>query len=277
MAMMRVTRAAADPASGDVAPRVSTLRLAIGYAVMFAALAATVVISFALGSSREPAPKATGIYRLDPPAPCLGGRIEVLQSGQFVDIAGESASSGNLQLDGRRLTGEVRCGNGSAAPLEATVAGEAGQRSLRGEVGGNPFRATFLRDRPESAEAAVASGKKLTPEELFGRLMLAIAVVIVAARSVGTLVGRIGQPRVMGEVLAGILLGPTLLGALLPGVQAYLFPPQVIPLLTPATRPSPCSPERPCPSLPSLCWPGSCWNAGCSSGGWEPWPWPRQH
>lgn len=155
----------------------------------------------------------------------------MLQSGQFVDIVGESGSGGNLELDGRRLTGEVRCGNGSAAPLQATVAGEDGRRSLRGEVGGNPFHATFLRDRPE---AAVASGKKLTPEELFGRLMLAIAVVIVAARSVGALAGRIGQPRVMGEILAGILLGPTLLGALLPGVQAYLFPPQVTPLLSAA-------------------------------------------
>jgi Kef-type K+ transport system membrane component KefB len=228
MAMMR---AAADPASGDTAPRVSTLRLAIGYTVMFVALAATVLISFALGSSRESAPKVTGIYHVDPPAPCLGGRIEVLQSGQFVDIAGESGSGGNLKLDGRRLTGDVRCGDGSAAPLQGTVAEEVGQRSLRGEVGGKPFHATFLRDRPETAEAAVASGKKLTPEELFGRLMLAIAVVIVAARAVGALAGRIGQPRVMGEVLAGILLGPTLLGALLPGVQAYLFPSQVIPLL----------------------------------------------
>ena len=43
--------------------------------------------------------------------------------------------------------------------------------------------------------------------------MLAIAAVILAARLVGSLIARFHQPRVMGEVLAGILLGPTLLGA----------------------------------------------------------------
>jgi Kef-type K+ transport system membrane component KefB len=114
------------------------------------------------------------------------------------------------------------------------VAGEAGDRSLSGEVGGHRFFATRIRDHPEPAEAEVASGEHLTPEALFGRLMLAIAAVIVAARAVGALAGRLGQPRVMGEVLAGILLGPTLLGGLLPGVQAYLFPPEVIPLLAAA-------------------------------------------
>jgi Kef-type K+ transport system membrane component KefB len=45
---------------------------------------------------------------------------------------------------------------------------------------------------------------------------------------------RIGQPPVMGEVLAGILLGPTLLGRIAPSVEHYLFPPFVIPLLTAA-------------------------------------------
>ena len=64
--------------------------------------------------------------------------------------------------------------------------------------------------------------------------MLAIAAVILAARLVGTVVARFGQPRVMGEVLAGILLGPTLLGALWPDAKNYLFPPDIIPLLSAA-------------------------------------------
>jgi len=221
-------------AAGGGGPRISGVRLVIGYAVMVAALAATLLGSFTLGSRLEPVPNAAGVYRLDPPAQCLGGRIEVWQSGRFTDIAGERGSGGSLELDGRRLTGKVGCADGSTAPLQATLAGEAGDRSLSGEVGGHRFRATRIRDHPEPAEAEVASGEHLTPEELFGRLMLAIAVVIVAARAVGALAGRLGQPRVMGEVLAGILLGPTLLGGLLPGVQAYLFPTQVIPLLSAA-------------------------------------------
>src|SRR5204863_3380995 len=49
---------------------------------------------------------------------------------------------------------------------------------------------------------------------------------------VRALIGRIGQPPVMGEVLAGILLGPTLLGTVWPSLQHYLFPSFVVPLLT---------------------------------------------
>jgi Kef-type K+ transport system membrane component KefB len=219
--------------SADIRPRISSLRLAIGYTVMVAALAATLLGSLTLGSRLESAPNAAGVYRLDPPAWCLGGQIEVRQSGRLTDIAGEQGSAGSLQADGRRLTGKVRCAEGSTAPLDATLAGGAGDRSLSGEIGGHRFRATLLRDRPQPATVA-ASGDHLTPEALFGRLMLAIAAVIVAARAVGALAATLGQPRVMGEVLAGILLGPTLLGALLPAIQAYLFPAQVIPLLSAA-------------------------------------------
>jgi hypothetical protein len=162
-------------ASADTGPRISSVRLAIGYAVMVAALAATLLGSFTLGSRLEPVPNAAGVYRLDPRAQCLGGQIEVWQSGRFTDIAGERGSGGSLELHGRRLTGKVGCADGSTAPLQATVAGEAGDRSLSGEVGGHRFRATLIRDHPEPAEPVVRSGEPLTPEELFGRLMLAIA------------------------------------------------------------------------------------------------------
>jgi Kef-type K+ transport system membrane component KefB len=54
--------------------------------------------------------------------------------------------------------------------------------------------------------------------------MLAIAAVLLAARLVGAATNRLSQPRVMGEVLAGILLGPTLLGAGLGLRPGHLFP-----------------------------------------------------
>src|SRR5215211_6919092 len=222
----------AKPASTDTGSRASSRRLAIGYAVMAAALAATLLGSLALGSHREPAVNAAGPYRLDSPSQCLGTQVEVRQSGRFAAIAGERGWSGRLEVDRPRLTGQVRCADGTTVSLQATVAGEADQRSLSGEIDGNRFRATFLRDHPDPAEAVAASGEPLAPEALFGRLMLAIAAVIVAARAVGALASKLGQPKVMGEVLAGVLLGPTLLGALVPGVQAHLFPAQVVPLLT---------------------------------------------
>ncbi len=60
---------------------------------------------------------------------------------------------------------------------------------------------------------------------------LAIAIVMLLARWAGSAMARIGQPRVMGEVLVGIALGPTLFGALLPRVQALLFPSDIIPFI----------------------------------------------
>ncbi|MER0245215.1 cation:proton antiporter, partial [Streptomyces sp. HSW2009] len=41
---------------------------------------------------------------------------------------------------------------------------------------------------------------------------------------------RLGQPRVIGEIAAGILLGPTLLGSVAPGVMDQLFPERVVPM-----------------------------------------------
>jgi len=56
-------------------------------------------------------------------------------------------------------------------------------------------------------------------------LTLQLAVVLAVCRVVGELFRRIHQPRVVGEMFAGIMLGPSLLGWLAPGVEAYLFPP----------------------------------------------------
>lgn len=57
-----------------------------------------------------------------------------------------------------------------------------------------------------------------------GRLLLQVIVVIIATRCVGLIFVRFRQPAVVGEVLAGILLGPTLLGWAAPGVQSFIFP-----------------------------------------------------
>jgi len=53
---------------------------------------------------------------------------------------------------------------------------------------------------------------------------------------VGTVTSRLGQPTVMGEVLAGILLGPTLLGVVWPAAKGYLFPADIVPLLSGAAQ-----------------------------------------
>lgn len=55
-------------------------------------------------------------------------------------------------------------------------------------------------------------------------LLLGLGLLLGAAHGLGALASRFGQPPVVGELLAGILLGPTLLGALAPGVQGLIFP-----------------------------------------------------
>jgi Kef-type K+ transport system membrane component KefB len=51
-----------------------------------------------------------------------------------------------------------------------------------------------------------------------------IALILTLARCCGWLASRIGQPAVVGEIVAGILLGPSLLGWLAPSSSAALFP-----------------------------------------------------
>jgi len=56
-------------------------------------------------------------------------------------------------------------------------------------------------------------------------------VVIVVARAIGSLFKYLQQPPVVGEVLAGILLGPSLLGRVAPAIEARLFPDSARPAL----------------------------------------------
>jgi len=55
-------------------------------------------------------------------------------------------------------------------------------------------------------------------------LLAQIAIILLCARVLGRAVGLIGQPKVVGEMAAGIMLGPSLLGWIAPGVSSALFP-----------------------------------------------------
>jgi Kef-type K+ transport system membrane component KefB len=78
-----------------------------------------------------------------------------------------------------------------------------------------------------SAGPAVAV---VAPDALL-HVLLALAVVVVLGRLLGRLFARVGQPPVIGEVIAGILLGPSLLGRVAPDVAGYVLPPSVAPAL----------------------------------------------
>lgn len=62
-------------------------------------------------------------------------------------------------------------------------------------------------------------------------LLLAMAAVIVVGRLLAPVFRAVGQPPVVGEVIAGIVLGPSLLGRLSPDAFRYILPADVAPLL----------------------------------------------
>ena len=54
--------------------------------------------------------------------------------------------------------------------------------------------------------------------------LLSLAILLGLARVLGELAARYRQPMVLGEILAGVILGPTVLGAVSPELFSYLFP-----------------------------------------------------
>lgn len=71
--------------------------------------------------------------------------------------------------------------------------------------------------------ATTAPGTVSTAAFDIAKVLIAIAVVVAVARLVGSAFVRIRQPRVIGEIVAGIMLGPTLLGAIAPDAAEWLF------------------------------------------------------
>jgi Kef-type K+ transport system membrane component KefB len=64
------------------------------------------------------------------------------------------------------------------------------------------------------------------------KVLLALTVITVTARLMGWIFSRVGQPAVIGEVVGGILLGPSLFGRIAPEAAAFALPPDAAPLLS---------------------------------------------
>ena len=62
-------------------------------------------------------------------------------------------------------------------------------------------------------------------------VLLALVIIVIAARVLGAMFGLLHQPQVMGEVVAGLLLGPSFLGWLAPLVSSQLLPQTIAPFL----------------------------------------------
>src|SRR6266849_9360609 len=73
--------------------------------------------------------------------------------------------------------------------------------------------------------AALASGSQLQHVDRTTTVFVAeILLMLLVGRLLGELMQRVGQPAVLGQLLAGILLGPTVLGNLWPQAHQAIFP-----------------------------------------------------
>ena len=89
---------------------------------------------------------------------------------------------------------------------------------------------TLTAPAPAVVEATSGAAAVMVPNTLL-HVLLALAAVVLTGRLLGRLFARIGQPPVIGEVIGGILLGPSLLGRVAPDIASYVLPSSVAPFL----------------------------------------------
>jgi Kef-type K+ transport system membrane component KefB len=198
-----------------------------------------------------PKPRApgniAGQYKLSPRSTCFGGLLELDGSGSSYTAVAKTGDLGPLKYNNQTglLTGDIACRRGGHARFKATAV----DRNLNNATVIPLDLATAVPPAPGAPPAAPGanpvfttpaglppSGEKFTAvkaRESFGHLvavfLLAVAIVMLVARLFGAAAVKVSQPRVMGEVVAGIALGPTIFGWLAPGLQAAVFPTDILP------------------------------------------------
>jgi Kef-type K+ transport system membrane component KefB len=92
------------------------------------------------------------------------------------------------------------------------------------------FGADLSAPRAADVDSLITATSKLRMDALM-HLLLALAVIIITARGLAALCVKLNQPPVIGEVIAGLMLGPSLLGRIAPSAAAYVLPPSGAPFL----------------------------------------------
>lgn len=72
----------------------------------------------------------------------------------------------------------------------------------------------------------------MNPDVMITHLVGASALIVLVAHLAGWAARRVGQPYIVGQLVAGIALGPSLLGEISPSLRATLFPPAIAPVLS---------------------------------------------
>jgi len=185
-----------------------------------------------------------GTYALSPASTCFGSSFSIHGTGAVARLySSNDELLGPVTYSTRTagVFGDVKCVKGGIARMTAT----ANDLQLQ-KVTVIPLNtATPVPSTASSAKPALTTPSGLSPagekftatkqrsdfNKLVAAVFLSIAIVLIVARLFGAVAIRIGQPRVMGEVIAGLCLGPSLLGAISPNLQATFFPTDVLPAL----------------------------------------------
>src|SRR5947209_5396481 len=64
----------------------------------------------------------------------------------------------------------------------------------------------------------------MTPVQLSVTFFLQMFLILASCRAIGLLAKRVGQPQVVGEMIAGVVIGPSLFGLIVPASQPVIFP-----------------------------------------------------
>ena len=183
------------------------------------------------------------VYKLSPRSTCFGGRWSSTAAARATTVKANGKTLGTVaynkehrrahrrrrvhaRRDGpasRAVAVDRNLNNVTLIPLDVatpakppagaapTADGEAGAHHALGPA------ARRARSSP-APSSATSFGK------LVAAFFIAVAIVMLVARLFGLVAVRLGQPRVMGEVVAGIALGPTLLGAISPDLAGGALP-----------------------------------------------------
>jgi K+:H+ antiporter len=197
-----------------------------------------------------PKPRVPGsvaaVYKLSPRSTCFGGLMTLSGSGTRYKVKanGKVLGSVSYKKDTGALAGDVKCTRGGTArfravavdrnlnnvtliPLDAAApakpaAGAAPKATVKPVL-------TTPSGLPPAGERFTGTQQRDSFGKLVAAFLIAVAIVMLVARLFGIVARRLGQPRVMGEVIAGITLGPSVLGAISPNLQAELFPSDILP------------------------------------------------
>lgn len=120
-------------------------------------------------------------------------------------------------------TDQAMSGSSAALATDPVATTESLSELLEGTS--LPQGATTLSPAGEASpwQSFVASVRTHAASDI-GMLLIQLVVILLVVRVVGWLFARLHQPTVIGEILAGILLGPSLLGAVWPEAMKTLFP-----------------------------------------------------